>query len=166
MWKISPPPIFDPWTVQLVVSRYTDLRIRYSKIWRVAKKAGWLPASLPSQACDSYSVPTKVFFFFCSGVYYLLHKENYRHVSVSFTQSHVPCIDQIYRFFKRTRKALECMNVGYYIVATDVFRPLMWPSSGWQEKEYSHNYNLSESIHSWNIHIILVKYIIKKVSYK
>jgi len=36
------------------------------------------------------------------------------------------------------------MNVGYYIVATDMFRPLMWPSSRWQEKEYSHNYNVSE----------------------
>jgi hypothetical protein len=24
LWKISPPPGFDPWTVQLVASRYTD----------------------------------------------------------------------------------------------------------------------------------------------
>ena len=25
-----------------------------------------------------------------------------------------------------------------YVVASEMFRPLMWPSSGWQEQEYGH----------------------------
>jgi len=35
---------------------------------------------------------------------------------------------------------------AYDIVTTDMFRPLTWPSSGWQEQEYSHNYNVTELI--------------------
>jgi hypothetical protein len=40
-------------------------------------------------------------------------------VSVSVIYSHVPCIDQIYRFFKRTRNAPECLNVGYSLRGAD-----------------------------------------------
>jgi hypothetical protein len=35
VWKISPPPVFDPWTVQPIGSRYTDyatLANRYGDI--------------------------------------------------------------------------------------------------------------------------------------
>ena len=32
--------------------------------------------------------------------------------------------------FKKTKNALVCMNVFYYIIITDMFRPFMWPSSG------------------------------------
>jgi hypothetical protein len=41
------------------------------------------------------------------------------------------------KFLKRLTNVLECMNSVYYVVAADMFRPLMWPSSGWQEQEYS-----------------------------
>ena len=33
VWKISPPPGLDPWTVQLVASRYTD--------WAIPAHANW-----------------------------------------------------------------------------------------------------------------------------
>jgi hypothetical protein len=108
----------------------------------------WLTASRStSQARDLYSISTKV--FFCSGVYYFLYKENYGHVSVSFIR-YIPMFHALIRYtdlFKITRNALECMNVGYYIVATDMFRPLMWHLQG-DKKKNSHNYNMSESIHS------------------
>jgi len=35
-----------------------------------------------------------------------------------------------------------------------MFRPLMWTSSGWQKQEYSHNYNVSESIQNLKILIL------------
>jgi len=35
----------------------------------------------------------------------------------------------------------------YNIATTDMFRPLVWPSAGWQEQEYNHNYNVLPSVH-------------------
>jgi len=71
VWKISSPRVFDPWTVQAVMSRYTDLGVRYSKIWRVATKTGWLPAGLPSQACNLCSTSTKFFFAVACTTFYI-----------------------------------------------------------------------------------------------
>jgi len=36
----------------------------------------------------------------------------------------------------------------YYTVTGDMFRQLMWPSSGWQEQAYNYKYNVSQSAHS------------------
>ena len=34
------------------------------------------------------------------------------------------------------------------LFASDMSRPLMWPSSEWCKQEYSYNYNVSEETHS------------------
>jgi hypothetical protein len=47
-------------------------------------------------------------------------------------------------------------DVFYYIMVTNMFQPVMWPSSGWflWEQEHNYNYNTSEIPQSKKKHII------------
>jgi hypothetical protein len=122
--KYRPPPVFDPWTVQPVVSRYTDFGIRYSKIWRVATRTSWLQAGLMSQACDLQHI-NKIFFFAVACTTSYIKKI----MDMCLLALYIPTFHALIRYtdFFRTRNALECMNVGNYIVATNMFLPLKWP---------------------------------------
>jgi hypothetical protein len=102
VWKISPPPVFDSWTVQPVVSRYTDLGKRYSKIWWVATRTGWLPAGL-SQACDIEYINRS--FIFCSGEYYFLYKEI---MDTCLWALYIPMFHALIRYIDLKKKNNKC----------------------------------------------------------
>jgi hypothetical protein len=48
----------------------------------------------------------------------------------------------------------------YHIETADMFRPRMWPSSGWSEQEYKYICNASESVHS--LFFFCVNFIVEK----
>jgi len=47
---------------------------------------------------------------------------------------------------KKCTGSYECNF--YCILIIDMFRPLVWPSLGWWEQEYKHNYSVSKSLHN------------------
>jgi hypothetical protein len=45
----------------------------------------------------------------------------------------------LHKYFKGERNALCSMGVILLRVVTEMFWPLMWPSTGCREQEYKHN---------------------------
>ena len=48
----------------------------------------------------------------------------------------------------------------YFIVTTDMFRPHMWPSAGWQEREYSYLPPDDDRMIDRNISVVAILFII------
>jgi hypothetical protein len=66
-----------------------------------------------------------------------------------FNTIHVPCISQMYTIFlKEPINLLDLFMWLYYIAITNMFQPIMWPSSRWWEQEYKHTYNASKSLYN------------------